>query len=127
MAIDIELTLNRFGFGRIAENKFQLLCFRFSKWQIEGKSGHYLREDKLQTQGRITTITDSETIKRHLVFARTPSWQGKVFKDVEIARHLQNGEWERTPSVTCAGVDVDVIVDADNWTFNHITNVWGGG
>ena len=60
------------------------------KWQIEGKSGHYLREDKLQTQGRITTITDSETIKRHLVFARTPSWQGKVFKDVEIAFGLDD-------------------------------------
>jgi len=37
MVIDIELTLNRFGFGKIAENKFQLLCFRFSKWRIPGK------------------------------------------------------------------------------------------
>jgi len=37
MVIDIELTLNRFGFGRISENKFQFLCFRFSKWKIPGK------------------------------------------------------------------------------------------
>jgi len=37
MVIDIELTLNRFGFGKIAENKFQFLCFRFSKWKIPGK------------------------------------------------------------------------------------------
>ncbi|MFH1978939.1 MAG: hypothetical protein ABII97_00945 [Patescibacteria group bacterium] len=37
MVIDIELTLNRFGFGKIAENKFQLLCFRFSRWQIPNK------------------------------------------------------------------------------------------
>lgn len=37
MVIDIELTLNRFGFGKIAENKFQFLCFRFSKWNIVGK------------------------------------------------------------------------------------------
>ncbi|KKP31673.1 MAG: hypothetical protein A2360_01535 [Candidatus Staskawiczbacteria bacterium RIFOXYB1_FULL_32_11] len=37
MVIDIELTLNRFGFGKIAENKFQLFCFRFSKWNIVGK------------------------------------------------------------------------------------------
>lgn len=37
MVIDIELTLNRFGFGKIAENKFQFLCFRFSKWEIPGK------------------------------------------------------------------------------------------
>lgn len=37
MVIDIELTLNRFGFGRIDKNEFQLFCFRFSKWQILGK------------------------------------------------------------------------------------------
>jgi len=37
MVIDIELTLNRWGFGKIAENKFQLFCFRFSKWQIPNK------------------------------------------------------------------------------------------
>jgi hypothetical protein len=37
MVIDIELTLNRFGFGKISENKFQLFCFRFSKWQIPNK------------------------------------------------------------------------------------------
>jgi len=37
MVIDIELTLNRFGFGKIAENKFQFFWLRFSKWQIPGK------------------------------------------------------------------------------------------
>ncbi|MFA7385462.1 MAG: hypothetical protein WCZ99_00780 [Candidatus Paceibacterota bacterium] len=37
MVIDIELTLNRFGIGRIEENKFQLFCFRFSKWNIPNK------------------------------------------------------------------------------------------
>lgn len=37
MVIDIELTLNRFGFRRISENKLQLLCFRFSKWKIPNK------------------------------------------------------------------------------------------
>lgn len=37
MAIDIELTLNRFGFGKIDANKFQLFCFRFSKWKIPNK------------------------------------------------------------------------------------------
>ncbi|MFA7252548.1 MAG: hypothetical protein WC027_01700 [Candidatus Paceibacterota bacterium] len=35
--IDIELTLNRWGLGKIAENKFQFLCLRFSKWKIPGK------------------------------------------------------------------------------------------
>jgi hypothetical protein len=37
MVIDIEFTLNRFGFGRISKNKFQFLCFRFSKWEIQNK------------------------------------------------------------------------------------------
>ncbi len=37
MVIDIELTLNRFGFGRIAENKFQLGWLRFSEWRIPNK------------------------------------------------------------------------------------------
>lgn len=37
MVIDIELTLNRFGLGKIANNKFQLLWLRFSHWEIPGK------------------------------------------------------------------------------------------
>jgi len=37
MVIDIEFTLNRFGFGKISENKFQFFCFRFSKWDIANK------------------------------------------------------------------------------------------
>lgn len=37
MSIDIELTLNRFGLGKIAENKFQFLFLRFSVWQIPNK------------------------------------------------------------------------------------------
>jgi len=44
---------------------------------------------------------------------------GKVNKDVEIARHLQNGEWDRSPSVNCGGVDVDIMVDTDNWTIKN--------
>ena len=41
---------------------------------------------------------------------------GGVNKDVEIARRLQGGEWERSPSVVCGGVPVDIVVDTDNWT-----------
>ena len=37
MVIDIELTLNRFGLGKIAPNKFQFLFLRFSHWQIPNK------------------------------------------------------------------------------------------
>jgi len=38
MVIDIELTLNRFGLGKIAENKFQFFWLRFSRWEISGKN-----------------------------------------------------------------------------------------
>lgn len=37
MVVDIEFTLNRFGFGKISENKLQLLWFRFAKRKIPGK------------------------------------------------------------------------------------------
>lgn len=37
MVIDIELTLNRFGFGKIADNKYQFAWLRFSRWKIPGK------------------------------------------------------------------------------------------
>lgn len=44
---------------------------------------------------------------------------GNVNKDVEIARHLQDGEWERYPSINCSGVDVDIVIDTDNWTLSN--------
>jgi hypothetical protein len=37
MVIDIELTLNRFGLGKISDNKFQFFFLRFSKWNIPNK------------------------------------------------------------------------------------------
>jgi hypothetical protein len=44
---------------------------------------------------------------------------GGVNMDVDIARALQNGEWERNPSVICAGVPVDIVVDTDRWTIPY--------
>jgi hypothetical protein len=41
---------------------------------------------------------------------------GKVNKDVEIARLLEGGKWDRSASVVCAGVPVDIVVDMDKWT-----------
>lgn len=37
MVLDIELTLNRFGLGKISQNKFQFLFLRFSYWPIPNK------------------------------------------------------------------------------------------
>jgi hypothetical protein len=58
MVIDVELTLNRFGIGRIAQNKFQLLCFRFSKWDIPDKHSisfeiNWKTKDKIEKEGKI--------------------------------------------------------------------------
>lgn len=41
---------------------------------------------------------------------------GGVNLDVKIAIHLQNGEWDRYPSVVCGGVPVDIVIDTNNWT-----------
>ena len=41
---------------------------------------------------------------------------GRVNKDVEIARKLEGGVWERSAAVVCAGVPVDIVVDMDKWT-----------
>ena len=37
MVVDIELTLNRFGFRRVATNKIQLGWVRVAWWQVDGK------------------------------------------------------------------------------------------
>jgi hypothetical protein len=37
MTIDLELTLNRFGFHRVSENKIQIACFRIAWWALTGK------------------------------------------------------------------------------------------
>ena len=55
------------------------------RWEIDGQSGHYLREDKRSKGARETTILDGSTLRRYLVFARTPSWRGQNHKDVELA------------------------------------------
>jgi len=37
MTVDLELTLNRFGFRRVSENKVQVGCFRVAWWRRLGK------------------------------------------------------------------------------------------
>ena len=39
MVIDVELTLNRFGFGRVAVNKVQVGPLRLAWWRVAGKHG----------------------------------------------------------------------------------------
>jgi len=44
---------------------------------------------------------------------------GGVNQDVEIARLLEGGNWERSATVVCASVPVDIIVDMDDWTLKR--------
>lgn len=37
MTVDVELSLNRFGLGTVASNKFQIGPFRISLWDVKGK------------------------------------------------------------------------------------------
>ena len=55
------------------------------RWEINGKHGHYLREDRAEGQARYTSITDGDNLMKHLVFSRTPSWEGQSYKDIDIA------------------------------------------
>ena len=55
------------------------------RWEINDRSGHYLREDDIGDSARMTTITDGEHLKKYLVFSREPIWEGKVHKAVDVA------------------------------------------
>lgn len=54
-------------------------------WEIDGHSGHYLREDDTNDKARWTTITDGDRLNKYLVFSRIPEWESKKYKPVEIA------------------------------------------
>ena len=60
------------------------------RWEIDGRGGHYLREDEAQRSARITTITDGERLSRYLVFSKSPTWRGEHHKAVEIAFALDD-------------------------------------
>ena len=54
------------------------------RWEIDDRSGHYLREDDTNGNVRQTTITDGGQLKKYLVFARVPQWENQEYKAVEI-------------------------------------------
>lgn len=57
------------------------------RWEIDGRSGRYFREDSVSVNDmrRLTTISDGEHVNKYLVFARVPVWRSQEFKPVEIA------------------------------------------
>ena len=61
------------------------------RWEIDDRSGHYLREDSMGGSTRWTTITDGEQLNKYLVFSRVPEWKNKKHKAVDIAFALEDG------------------------------------
>lgn len=55
------------------------------RWEIEERSGHYLREDVMDGNARCTTITDGNRLNKYQVFSRIPQWRNKEHKAVELA------------------------------------------
>ena len=62
------------------------------RWEIGGRSGHYLREDDTNDNARRTTITDGEHLEKYLVFSRVPRWKNQEHKAVEIVFALDEQE-----------------------------------
>lgn len=88
-----DLMLREDAYSKIEErltslNKNTLLFtqnIREIRWETNGDSGHYSREDDKSNNARITTITDGEHRKKYLVFSREPIWEGESHKTVDVA------------------------------------------
>jgi hypothetical protein len=67
------------------------------RWEIDDRSGHYLREDKIEGPARWTTIiTEGDESGKYLVFSKIPQWKKKEHKAVEIA-FAMGGKNQPTP------------------------------
>jgi hypothetical protein len=94
--------------GEMVAEKDAKCIFDYSKYDFDLSALNYLRSKLFYYP---TVFLDDIDFLHGIVYKF-----GKVNKDVEIARKLQNGEWERSPSAVCGGVPLDIIIDADNWT-----------
>lgn len=93
--------------GEMVAEKDAKCIFDYSKWDYEIPGGWFAKKAFYYP----TAFLDDIDFLHGLIYR-----YGKVNKDVEIARMLQNGEWERSPSAVCGGVPLDIIIDTDNWT-----------
>ncbi len=75
--------------GRLTELNMTTLLFtrniRKIHWEINGRSGSYLREDNPKGAAKRTSITDGRQSKEYLVFSKIPTWKNRKYKAVEIA------------------------------------------
>ena len=54
------------------------------RWEIDNQSECYSREDEVDDNARLTTIKNSKNENTCLVFQKTPTWENKKHKPVEI-------------------------------------------
>lgn len=95
--------------GEMVAERYAKCIFDYSKWdyEIPGNMGKFAKWFFYYPTAFLDDITPLQGVIYRF---------GKVNKDVEIARLLQNGEWERSPSAVCGGVPLDIVIDTDNWT-----------
>jgi hypothetical protein len=85
--------------------------FDYSKWEYE------LPRSKVPAPLQRFAFNYASAFIDDLGWAKALVYKfGKRNMDVEIAKRLQNYEWEEAPSVTIGGIRTDIVLDADNWT-----------
>lgn len=83
--------------------------FDYSKWKYEGIS-----RLKSFMFNYATVFLPELPLAKAILYK-----YGKRNLDVEIAKKMQNHEWEKYSSVTLGGIHTDMILDADNWTIRE--------
>ena len=75
--------------GCLTELDMNILLFTRNiqeiRWEVGDQSECYSREDEVDGNIRLTTITDGKHEDRYLVFRKVPTWEGEEHKPVEIA------------------------------------------
>lgn len=98
-----------FNMGLICEllsERHAKCIFDYSKWKYEGLN-------KFQALiFNYATVFIPELDLAHALLYKF----GGVNMDVDIAKRMQNYEWESASSVTTGGIHVDMILDADDWS-----------
>jgi hypothetical protein len=97
--------------GEMVSESMAKCIFDYSKWDYEISGGGRFAKYFFYYP---TAFLDDIDFLHGIVYK-----YGGVNKDVEIARKLQNGEWERSPSAVCGGVPLDIVIDTDNWTLRN--------
>lgn len=98
-----------FNLGLICEllsEKDAKCIFDYSKWKYTG-----LSKFRSLIFNYATVFIPEMPLAKSIIYK-----YGGRNMDVEIAKRMQNYEWEKHSSVTLGGIHTDMILDGDNWT-----------